>query len=433
MSKYVDEYKNKLRTGREIIDMIKDGDFISTGQAGGSPQALYKELHHIKGRAKDVTLQASLMLGNYPELDTPDMEGWLRNEAWFFGARERKRQGERLDMTFFPTHLSSSAEKKLSYTQPDMFWGVSAPMDKHGNLNVAYGIAYEMKMLEQAKTVVLEVNENAPRTFGDNTVNIRDVDFIVESKTPRPVLPSAEPTELDMRIGEYIASLVPDRATIQLGIGNIPNAAALSFIDKKDLGIHTEMITSSMADLYEAGVITNKYKGIFKGKIIGTFVFGDDALYDFIDNNPMVELKYGHIVNDPFIIAKNDNMVSINTAIGVDLFGQVSSEAMGYKQYSGIGGQFDTAFGAQRANGGKSIIALRSTAKRGEISTIVPHFAAGTIITLPRSDVDYVVTEFGIAALRGRSIVERVKALSQIAHPDFRDWLLEEAGKMGIR
>ncbi|MCL2367940.1 MAG: 4-hydroxybutyrate--acetyl-CoA CoA transferase [Oscillospiraceae bacterium] len=433
MSKYKDMYKDKLRSAREIIDMIQDGCYISAGQVSGSPQALYKELHHIKGRARDVTLQSSLALGVTPEMDALSMEGWLRNEAWFYGARERKLRDAGGDISYLPTHLSTSAAKKLSYTEPDMFWGVSAPMDKHGNLNISYCIAYEMDVLRKAKTVVLEVNENAPRTFGDNTVNIRDVDFIVESSNPRPTMVSAEPSEIDMQIGAYIASLVPDRATIQLGIGNIPNAVGLCLMDKKDLGVHTEMITSSMANLYEAGVITNKYKGIFQDKLVGTFVFGDEALYEFVDNNPMVELKLGRVVNDPFVIAKNENMVSINTAIQVDLMGQVSSEALGSAQYSGIGGQFDTAFGAQRAPGGKSIIALRSTAKGGTISTIVPNFIAGAIVTLPRNDVDHVVTEFGIAELRGRTIRERVKALIQIAHPDFRDWLQEEAAKLGFR
>ena len=431
MSRFLHEFSSKQRKAADIVEMIEDDFYISAGQVAGSPRALYAELHNIKGRAKNVTLQTSIIQGDYPLINDPEMGEWLKNEGWFFGPNERKLQRENR-ISYMSAHLGSASARKLSYKKPDMFWGVSAPMDKHGNLNIAYGIAYEMDMLEASKIVVLEVNENAPRTFGENTIHISNVDFVVESAAPRSAIISVPPGETDMAIGEYIASLVPDKATIQLGIGNIPNAVALSLKTKKDLGVHTEMITDSMADLYEAGVITNKYKGIFHDKLVGTFVYGGDALYDFVDDNPMVELKRGRIVNDPFVIAKNKGMISINTAVQIDLLGQVSSESIGPTQYSGAGGQFDTAFGAQRAQGGKSIIALRSTAKNDTISTIVPHFAAGTIITLPRNDVDYVVTEYGIAELRGRTVAERVCALIKIAHPNFRDWLWEEAEKNGL-
>ena len=431
MSDYYSQYKQKLRTASQIVEMIQDNWYICAGQFGGGPPHLFSKLHEIKGRAKNVTLQTSLVLGNYPFLNDPEMKDWLRYEAWFYGANERRLHPGGIQ-TIVPMHLSQGVIKQQLFKKPKMFWGVSAPMDKHGNFNIAYGIAFERDIVDRADIVVLEVNENAPRTLGENTVNIRDIDYFVESNAPRIEVPVEPTSGLDLTIGKYIADLVEDRSTIQLGIGNIPNAVALNFKDKKDLGIHTEMITDSMAELYKMGVITNKYKGIYEDKIVGTFVFGSKELYEFVDDNPVVQLVRGKTTNDPCVVAKNDNMVSINTAIQIDLTGQVCSESIGIRQYSGIGGQFDTSFGAQRSKGGKSFIALHSTAKNDTISTIVPALDRGTVVTLGRNDVDYVVTEYGVAHLKGISIRERVEALINIAHPKFRDDLQKEADRLNI-
>ncbi|GHU62465.1 4-hydroxybutyrate CoA-transferase [Clostridia bacterium] len=420
------EYKSKLRTPEQIIDMIEDGWYINAGQAAGGPVTLFDALG--KNKAKDVTLQASLITGDFPFCHD-DCGLW--HEAWFFGPAERAWHKQHLS-TFTPAHLSQCANRVLTRTKPSMFWGVSAPMDNHGNFNIAYGIAYEMDMLEEADIVVLEVNENAPHTIGENTVSIRDVDFFVES-AHEPLTTNAVPTtELDDIIGRNVASLVEDRSVIQLGIGGIPNAVAEHFTDKKDLGVHTEMITDSMASLYEAGVITNRNKQIYRNVMVGTFVFGSKELYQFVDNNPTVQLIRGSRSNDPFVIAQNDNMVSINTCIQIDLSGQVCSEEIGTKQYSGTGGQFDTAYGAQRSRGGKSIIALHSTAKNDAISTIVPFHDRGAVVSLGRNDVDYVVTEYGVAQLRGRTVSQRVEALIAIAHPNFRDALSRQADEFEI-
>ena len=427
---YMSQYRSKLRTPGQIMEMIGDNYFISAGQAAGEPSTLYAHLHEVQGRAKNVRLQASLVMGDYKFLD-PSMKDWLTYEAWFYGAPERRLHPSGM-MSFMPADLSGTAPRKLTYKRPNMFWGVSSPMDEHGNLNISFGIAYEMDMLEAADIVVLEIKPDAPRTFGENTVNIRDVDFLVESEYPRYEVNPVVPGEVDLKIGKYIADLVDDRSVIQLGIGNIPNAVAQSLKDKKDLGVHTEMVTDSMAELYELGVITNKYKNVYQNKLVGTFVMGSKELYDFVDNNPAVEFKRGRNVNDPFVIAQNDNAVSINTCIQIDLTGQVASESIGPRQYSGTGGQFDTAFGAQRSRGGKSIIALHSTAKKGTISTIVPQLGPGTIVSFSRNHVDYVVTEYGTASLRGKSIEERVEALIAIAHPDFRDDLHRQAQELQI-
>ncbi len=425
-TKNINEYKSKLRSPEQIIEMIQDDDFISAGQFAGCPVTLLGELH--KNKAKNVSLQTSAILGDYPFLH---QDCGLLYEAWFYGPVERALHKEH-KATYTPAHFSQCVSKVLSRAQPRMFWGVSAPMDEHGNFNIAYGIAYEMDMLEAADIVVIEVSQSAPRTIGENTVNIRKVDFIVEGHNEAWATSPAPSSELDRVIGRNVADLVDDRSVIQLGIGAIPNAVAEYFTDKKDLGVHTEMITDSMATLYEAGIITNRYKQIYKNKLVGCFVFGSKMLYDFVDNNPEVQFIRGSTVNNPFVIAQNDNMVSINTCIQLDLKGQVSSESIGSSQYSGIGGQFDTAYGAQRSRGGKSIIALRSTAKNDTISNIVPMLERGTIITLGRSDVDCVVTEYGVARLRGRTISQRVEALVSIAHPKFREDLRKQADELFI-
>jgi acyl-CoA hydrolase len=258
------------------------------------------------------------------------------------------------------------------------------------------------------------------------------VDVIVENHKKIPALPAVEPTEKDKLIGQFIADLVEDGSTIQLGIGGIPNAAALCLMNKRDLGVHTEMLSDAIVDLVEAGAVTGRAKTLWKDKMVATFAFGSQKLYSFIDNNPAIEMQRGCIVNDPFIVAQNHKMVSINTTLQVDLVGQCCSEAIGFRQYSGSGGAADTAVGAQRSAGGKSIMALYSTVKEDSLSSIVPVLAPGAPVTLARNDVDYVVTEYGIAALRGTNIKERVDKLIAVCHPKFKDSLREEATKMQL-
>ena len=279
--------------------------------------------------------------------------------------------------------------------------------------------------------MVLEINENC-LTLGDTQVHISEIDHVVENTIPLVQLPPVEPGEEELVIGQYIAEMIEDGATLQLGIGGIPNAIAQSLMDKRDLGVHTEMFTDGMVDLFNAGVITGRRKTIWKGKMVGTFALGTQKLYDFIDTNLAVEFQQGYVVNDPCVVGQNHKMVSINTALQVDLTGQVCSEAIGNRHYSGTGGQADTHRGAQRSPGGKGIIALRSTAKAGKISTIVAQLPAGAKVTLGRNDIDYIVTEYGVAHLKGRSVRDRVQAMINIAHPDFRAELREEANRLQI-
>jgi acyl-CoA hydrolase len=293
-------------------------------------------------------------------------------------------------------------------------------------------LVFERQLIDDADLVVLEINENLPWTLGDTQIHISEADYLVENHMPLVELPAIEPSEVEDAIGHYIADLIEDGSTIQLGIGGIPNAIAMSLFDKKDLGVHTEMFTDGMVDLFEAGVITGKYKTLWPNKLVGTFALGTQKLYDFIDNNIAVEFQQGKVTNDPYVIAKNYKMVSINTALQVDLLGQVCSQSLGSYHFSGTGGQLDTHRGAQMSEGGRGIIALRSTAKKGEISTIVPQLSRGAEVTVPSQDVDTIVTEHGVAELRGRNVKERAEALINIAHPDFRAELREEVERLGI-
>lgn len=301
------------------------------------------------------------------------------------------------------------------------------------DLFLSLGITYEKDILENADLVVLEVNDQLPRTYGDTHVHVSDVDYFVEYSQEVPSLPPVTPEGDDVLIGNHIAELVSDGSTIQLGIGAIPNAAALSLKSKKDLGVHTEMMVDSMMELYESGAVTNKKKTLFKDKFVCTFAMGSRKLYDWLHDNMAVEFQRGKWVNDPSVVRKNSKMISINTCLMVDFTGQVASESIGTNQYSGTGGQTDTAIGAVEGFDGlgKSIIACRSTTKAGEISTIKPMLPEGTAVTLHRSHVDHVVTEFGIAYMRGRTVRERTKNLIAIAHPKFREELTASAIKLG--
>ena len=303
-------------------------------------------------------------------------------------------------------------------------------MDRHGYFMIPLCLIHEKTFLEAADRVILQVNPNLPRIYGDTEVHIRDVDMIVEAETPLPYLPENTPNELELTIGNYVASLVHDGDCIQLGIGGIPDAAALALKDKHDLGVHSEMITNSMVELVKQGVITGRKKNFMPGKIVGTFAYGTQELYDMLEENPSVRMLRGETVNNPQIVAQNDNFVSINACLSVDLTGQVCSESIGSRQYSGSGGQSDMAVGAAHSKGGRNIIATASTKHGGTVSTITPQLEPGSIVTLSRNELDYVVTEYGIAPLRGRSVRQKVRNLIAVAHPDFRPELQAQAEKL---
>ena len=314
-----------------------------------------------------------------------------------------------------------------------------SPMDDHGYMSLSVSAIYERDLINRGALTIVEVNPNFPRTFGDTQVHVSEVAALVESDRPIPVSNLAPYTEVDATIGKYIASLVEDGSTIQLGIGNIPNAVAAELKTKKHLGIHTEMFTETMVDLIECGAVDNSCKGLYDGYSVCSFTMGSQRLYDYIDNNPSVLFKSCTFTNDPYTIGKNNKFVSVNASLEIDLTGQCASETVGYHQWSGTGGQSETVQGSQMSKGGKSIIAMHSTyttkdenGKEVLHSKIVPFLHEGAAVTTSRNDTDYVVTEYGIAWLRGKNVAERAEALITIAHPDFRDALRAKAEEYEI-
>ncbi len=423
----------------EALSLVKSGDYIVTGLGAAEGREFMTNLHTIADSVKDVLVSNCLPMGSYEFITNPAYKDVFTTEGWFYTPVLRKAQVNG-NISFIPNHLHLAATKRLFYRTPDIYVGIASMPDKHGYVSLSLSNTYEMKMIKAAKTVILEINPNAPRTFGDVQLHMNEIDYVVEVDYPIPELADAEPNEKDLVIGKIIADMIHDGDCIQLGIGGIPNAVAASLMDKKDLGIHTEMLTSGMVKLAKAGVITGKYKQIHNGKMVAAFAMGPKELYDYIDDNPAVAILDGGYVNDPYTIMQNDNQVSINTSIEVDLTGQCCSESIGSRQFSGTGGQSDTAVGAQKSKNGRSIIALYSTAmvknpatgEREEVSKIVCQLKPGAAVSLSRNDVDYLVTEYGCASLRGTSLAERVNRIIAIAHPKFRESLREEAIQAGI-
>ena len=435
MNKFQAMFQEKLISIEKAVSFIKSDSDIIVAQCASEPQGSMSKFHLAAERGvKDVSVFSVLTLKPYDLYMNPQMKGIFTLCSWFHAPGSRKALAENTGtVTFVPNNLHSAATDRMSVRRPHMFFGTCTPPDENGFVSLALGLTYEKDVVEAAEIVVLEVNKHMPRTLGDTHVHVSDVHYFVEHHQIPPTLPSPEPDEIEKQIGAHIATLVEDGSTLQLGIGGIPNAAALSLKGKKDLGVHTEMLVDSMMELYEAGVITNKKKALYKGKFIATFAMGSEKLYKWLDNNVAVEFQRGKWVNDPAVIRQNSKMVSINTCMMVDYYGQVASEGIGTKQYSGTGGQSDTATGARECldGMGKSIIACRSTAKDDTLSTIVPTLPNGTPVTLHRSVTDYIVTEYGVAHLRGRTLKERTIALIKIAHPKFREELTNEAIKLG--
>ncbi len=432
------DFKNKVISVDEALSKIPSTANLVFGLAPAEPKAISERLHEIYDRVEKISVTTCLPLAYAPYYCEEQYSDKFFMNGWFFTGTMRKAHHQG-NISFIPNHLHLADKKRAQKAPCDVYVGNCTYPDKHGYVSLSLSNVYEKKSMDKASLVILEMNKNLPRTFGDVEVHISEVDFLIETDYEIPTIPNVEPAEKDLEIGALIAEYINDGDCIQLGIGGIPNAVAHSLKGKKDLGVHTEMLTSGMVELAKAGVITGKNKNMYKNKIVCAFAFGDQELYDYLDDNPSVLVMDGNYVNDPYVIGLNDNQVSINTTIEVDLTGQCCSESIGHRQFSGTGGQADTAIGAQRSKNGKSFIALHSTAmvknpetgEREEVSKIVPMLKPGAIVSLSRNDVDYVVTEYGVAKLRGTTINERVEALCNIAHPKFRDELLAEAKRLG--
>lgn len=433
------EYINKCISIEEARSFIKSGDHIGNGLGAAEPKAFLEQLHLEAYRLDDVHIINCLPMGSYEYFVNPKYKDVFLMEGWFYSNAMRKSHVNK-NISFVPNHLHFAITKRLDYRKPNVYIGNCSPIDKHGYVSLGLSAVFEKVMIEHADLVILEVNPNVPRTFGDTLLHYSKVDYFVETDYRMPQLPIAEINEKDRMIGQYIADLIEDGATLQLGIGGIPNAVTKALKDKKHLGIHTEMFTDGMVDLVECGAVDNSKKTLHPEKMVSAFVLGSQRLYEFVHDNPSIEIKHGTYVNDPYVIGKNHKMVSINTSIEVDLTGQCCSESIGSRQFSGTGGQADTAIGAQNAVGGKSFIALYATAsvldpltgERVEKSKIVSSLTPGATVSLSRNDVDYVVTEYGVVSLRGTPVRERVKRLISIAHPDFREKLQFEADQLMI-
>jgi acyl-CoA hydrolase len=432
-------YKDKLITAEEAVKLVKSNDHIVVGMMGSEPQAFMSALHTVADKVKNVTVSSCLPILEAEFFMNPKYKESFNVAGWFYTntLRQVHKNG---NISFIPNHLHLAGKKRFEHKKPNIFVMSTSMPDKHGYISLSIQNVYEKEATEVADIVIFEVNPNFPRTFGDNVVHISEVDYIIESNYEVPSSPSLAPNEKDLIIGKLIADQIPDGACLQLGIGGIPNAVAASLMNKKDLGIHTEMFTNGMMDLIKAGVVTGRKKNFNKGFHVATFAYGSKELYEFLDNNPSVYFARGSVGNDPHIIGKNDNQISINSTIEIDLTGQCASESIGHVQFSGTGGQSDTAVGAQNSKNGKSFIALYSTAfvknketgEREEVSKIVPILKPGAVVSLSRNDVDNVVTEYGCVSLRGTTVAERTKLLISIAHPKFRDYLTAEAIKLGF-
>lgn len=424
----------KVKKPEEIANLVKSDSDIIVSMCACEPQTTLMQLHLAAPRVKNVQVFSCLTLKEYPFFMMPEMKGHFTLASWFHGAPARKAQRENLGtVSFVPNMLHRAVLDRLAVRRPHIFIGSCTPPDEHGFVSLGPNLVYEKHALQEAEIVILEINENLPRVYGDTHIHVRDVDFFTMAEHDVPALTPRTPDEVEEEIGSHIARLVDDGATIQLGIGGIPNAAAMALKNKNDLGVHTEMLVDSMMDLYLNGNITNRYKSFFPGKFVCTFAMGRKELYPWLNENLAVEFRQGEWCNDPSICRRNSKMTSINTCMQVDLTGQVASEGLAGLQFSGTGGQSDTAVGAKEGNDGlgKSIIACRSTAKGGSLSTITLGLEPGTPVTLHRSHADYIVTEYGVASLRGRTIRERCEALIRISHPDFRGDLEAQAKDIG--
>lgn len=426
---WLDEFRRKLTTPEEALKAVQSGNRVYIHPGCAEPESLVHALVARKDELTDVEIVHILTLGN-ADYVAPGMEGHFRHRCLFTGGNVRKAVNDgRAD--YVPIFLSEIYQLFTNGTLPiDVALIQVSPPDEHGFCSYGVGIDITKEAAENAKIVIAEVNRQTPRTLGNSFIHLHKLHHIVMVDRPVLELPRVKMSELHSKIGHNVAELVDDGSTLQMGIGGIPDAVLFHLKGKKHLGVHTEMFSDGVIDLVREGVITNEKKTLHPGKIIASFVLGSRDLYDFIDNNPICEFHPNSYVNDPFIIAKNDKMAAINSALQVDLTGQVCSDSIGYSIYSGFGGQVDFIRGAARARDGKPIIALPSTAKNDDVSRIVLHLDEGAGVVTSRADVHYVVTEYGVAYLFGKSIRERAKALISIAHPKFRDELTAQAKKV---
>lgn len=402
-------YKEHLFTPAQAVQQIKSGQRVVVAHAA---QYENVEIIHMVAMGKAAYCQ-------------PQYDKNFHHNAFFLGGSTRAAAAEgRVDFT--PVYFSEIPSLLREDLRPNVTLLQCSPPDAHGYVSLGVSVDYTKPAAEASDLVIAQVNQNMPRTLGDSFLHVTQIGCLVEADTPVIELAPPKIGDVERAIGENVASLVRDGDTLQLGIGAIPDAVLLFLKEKNDLGIHTEMFSDGVVELVEAGVITNKAKTLHRGQSIATFLMGTRRLYDYVNNNPAVAMYPVDYVNDPYVIGQNDNLVSINSCVQVDIMGQVVSTSAGLRQISGVGGQVDFVRGANLSKGGRAIMAMPSTTGKGKISKIVPFLDQGSAVTTTRNEVNYVITEYGIAKLKGKSLRQRAEALIRIAHPDFRDELTAE-------
>ena len=421
-----DLYQQKLQPAAEAVRQVRDGDLIIVPTGVGEPPALLTALSVQRRDFRDVKVSQILAMRKYAYID-PETTQHVRHVALFFGGATRAG-GQEGWIDFIPNYFSEiPAQIERGQIPADVVFSMASPMDAHGYFALSLGADYTMAAVARARAVVLEVNPNVPFANGNCHVHVSQVAALVESSDPvlEVGLPKIGPVQ--QAIGKHVAELIEDGSTLQIGYGGIPDAVVMQLTDKRDLGIHTEMLGDGILTLIEAGVVTNRRKNYLPGKTIATFALGSNKLYRFMDRNPAVEIHPVNFTNDPALAGLNDNLVAINATLQIDLLGQCGSESLGHAPFSGTGGQSDFVRAANRSRGGKAFIVLPSTAKGDTISRIVPSLSPGTHVSTSKNDINYVVTEHGVAQLRGKSAKQRAQELIAIAHSDFRADLTEQA------
>jgi itaconate CoA-transferase len=417
----------------DAVKQIPDGASIVQPLGAGEPPAILGAIADAARarRFTNLTMRALLpFAATKATVLAPDLKDVIHWDSLFLGGADREayREGR---ASFTPNYFHQVPRLLTEFIPVDVTIACVSPMDKHGFMSFGVAVEYTSTAARVAKKLIVEVNEHMPRIHGQSFVHVSEVDAIVENNRPLQALPTPPMRSEDEAIGSTIAEMVPDGATIQLGIGGVPNAVAQYLKTKKDIGIHSEMFVDSMVDLMEEGVATGAKKTFHPNKAVFTFAAGTQRMYEFLDDNPFCEAYPVSYTNDPGNIARNNGLISVNATIEVDLTGQCCSESMGHVQFSGTGGQADFARGAFNSPGGKSFIAFYSTARGGEVSRVVPMLAPGAAVTTPRQEVHYLTSEYGCALIKGKSVPDRARAIIGLAHPKFRDELTYEAKKLG--
>lgn len=430
MSKFEKMYRRKLVTPEEAAKVVKSGDVIWSPPASNEPIAIWKAIAARKDELEGVIIRQFLSRHKQPHMD-PSYAPHIFIESLFVTDTIRGLVHEG-HASYVPVNFGDIPTIIRESERVDVFALTVSPMDEHGYVTFGLGCDYTPAAIERAKVIIAEVNPNMPRTFGNNALHISKVDYVIETNESIAELPPPTITDMDKKIAGYIAERIDDGSTLQIGIGGVPAAVCKLLEHKKNLGMHTELISDYLIDLVDCGAVNGSMKTIHKGKVVATIVEGTRRLFDWLNNNRLIELYPVDYTNNVGVIAQNYKMVSINATIEVDLFGQCGSESIGPKIYGGSGGQADFAKAITMSPNGKGFIVAYSTAKNGTISKIVPTLTPGAAVTTSRNHVDHVVTEYGVAKLRGKSIRQRALALIDIAHPDFRDQLRHAAKKMKI-